>query len=85
MTRRVFQACLDAGVNPPLAGFSNARPARWQNAQFWAGVQIVHVLNLAHKNADAKRIENALKQDVALSYKLLRYINSAGFGLSCKI
>ena len=26
-----------------------------------------------------------LKQDVALSYKLLRYINSAGFGLMCEI
>jgi EAL and modified HD-GYP domain-containing signal transduction protein len=47
--------------------------------------QIVRVLNLVRKNADIKEIETALKHDVALSYKLLRYINSAGFGLSCEI
>ena len=32
-----------------------------------------------------REIENALKRDVTLSFKLLRYINSAGFGLSCEI
>ncbi|MBL8508954.1 MAG: HDOD domain-containing protein, partial [Chitinimonas sp.] len=36
-------------------------------------------------NAEITEIENALKRDVALSFKLLRYINSAGFGLSCEI
>jgi c-di-GMP-related signal transduction protein len=47
--------------------------------------QIVRVLNLVRHNAEVKAIEAALKQDVTLSYKLLRYINSAGFGLSCEI
>ena len=47
--------------------------------------QIVRVLNLVRRDADVKEIEAALKQDVTLSYKLLRYINSAGFGLSCEI
>jgi hypothetical protein len=47
--------------------------------------QIVRVLNLVRRGADVKEIESALKQDVTLSYKLLRYINSAGFGLSCEI
>jgi hypothetical protein len=47
--------------------------------------QIVRVLNLVRRNAEVKDIEVALKQDVSLSYKLLRYINSAGFGLSCEI
>lgn len=47
--------------------------------------QIVRVLNLVRRNAEVKEIEAALKQDVTLSYKLLRYINSAGFGLSCEI
>lgn len=45
----------------------------------------IQVLNLVRQNADLRDIETALKQDVALSYKLLRYINSAGFGLSCEI
>jgi EAL and modified HD-GYP domain-containing signal transduction protein len=47
--------------------------------------QIVRLLNLVRSNAEVKDIEAVLKQDVALSYKLLRYINSAGFGLRCEI
>ena len=47
--------------------------------------QIVRLLNLVRNNADVKDIEAVLKQDVALSYKLLRYINSVGFGLRCEI
>lgn len=47
--------------------------------------QIVRLLNLVRKNADIREIEALLKQDVAISYKLLRYINSAGFGLMCEI
>ena len=47
--------------------------------------QIVRLLNLVRRNAEVRDIEAALKQDVALSLKLLRYINSAGFGLSCEI
>ncbi|MDD3353419.1 HDOD domain-containing protein [Zoogloea sp.] len=47
--------------------------------------QIVRLLNLVRRNAEVKDIENVLKQDVALSYKLLRYINSVGFGLMCEI
>jgi EAL and modified HD-GYP domain-containing signal transduction protein len=47
--------------------------------------QIVRALNLVRGNADIKDIEAALKHDLSLSYKLLRYINSAGFGLSCEI
>ncbi|HPR05534.1 MAG TPA: HDOD domain-containing protein [Denitromonas sp.] len=47
--------------------------------------QLVRLLNLVRHNADIKEIEAVLKQDVALSYKLLRYINSVGFGLRCEI
>lgn len=47
--------------------------------------QIVRLLNLVRNNAEISDIEAVLKQDVALSYKLLRYINSAGFGLMCEI
>jgi c-di-GMP-related signal transduction protein len=80
-----FQACLDAGVNAAASWFfkhPTSSPAKALNP---GQAQIVRVLNLVRKNADVKEIENALKQDVALSYKLLRYINSAGFGLSCEI
>ena len=47
--------------------------------------QIIRLLNLVRNNGEVRDIEAMLKQDVALSYKLLRYINSAGFGLMCEI
>jgi EAL and modified HD-GYP domain-containing signal transduction protein len=46
---------------------------------------IVSVMKLAQENAAVAKIEEALKRDATLAYKLLRYINSAGFGLSCEI
>ena len=80
-----FQACLDAGVNAAASWFfknPGRPPAKALNP---GQAQIIRVMNLVRKNAEVKEIEAALKQDVALSYKLLRYINSAGFGLSCEI
>jgi EAL and modified HD-GYP domain-containing signal transduction protein len=47
--------------------------------------QIIRLLNLVRNNGEIREIENILKQDVALSYKLLRYINSPGFGLMVEI
>lgn len=47
--------------------------------------QLVRLISLVRNNADLSAIEALLKQDVAISYKLLRYINSAGFGLMCEI
>jgi c-di-GMP phosphodiesterase len=46
---------------------------------------IVTLMQLAQENAPVAKIEQSLKRDASLSYKLLRYINSAGFGLSCEI
>jgi len=47
--------------------------------------QIIRLLNLARNDADVREIEDLLKQNVAISYKLLRYINSSAFGLRCEI
>jgi EAL and modified HD-GYP domain-containing signal transduction protein len=46
---------------------------------------IVGLMKLAQHDAPIGKIEELLKRDAALSYKLLRYINSVGFGLSCEI
>jgi c-di-GMP phosphodiesterase len=46
---------------------------------------VLHLLNLVSQEADNKAIENGFKRDTTLSYKLLRYINSVGFGLSCEV
>ncbi len=83
--RQAFQACLDAGVNAAASWFFKTPSNTSAKALNPGQAQIIRVLNLVRKNAEIKEIEAALKQDVTLSYKLLRYINSAGFGLSCEI
>lgn len=43
-------------------------------------LQLIRSVN--QPNVDFKQITDIIKQDVALTYKLLRYINSAAFGFS---
>lgn len=81
-------AGFDAAVSAGFAGatgwfFLNGSPKAHRLTPGHA--QIVRVLNLVRRDAEVKEIETALKQDVALSFKLLRYINSAGFGLPVEI
>lgn len=84
-THEDFRACIDAGMTA-AAGWFFTSPSGVPAKKLSAGqANIVRVLNLVRKNADIREIEDALKLDVAISYKLLRYINSAGFGLSCEI
>lgn len=82
-----------------IEGFDNAIDSGYDGAAGWfflnsnaptkgmspSHAQIVRLLNLVRSNAEIADIEAVLKQDVALSYKLLRHINSAGFGLRCEI
>ncbi|MEC5162304.1 c-di-GMP-related signal transduction protein [Janthinobacterium sp. CG_23.3] len=46
---------------------------------------ILQLMQMVNQNADIKHLENALKRDAALSYKLLRFINSASFGLGAEV
>ncbi|MDF1486510.1 HDOD domain-containing protein [Ramlibacter sp. H39-3-26] len=46
---------------------------------------IIQLINLVRKQASTMEIEEVLKRDPTLSFSLLRFINSAGFGLSCEI
>ena len=46
---------------------------------------IVQLLNLVRNQATTGEIEQLLKKDPTLSFNLLRFINSSGFGLSCEI
>lgn len=82
--RQAFDQAMDGGYSG-AAGWFFLRGAPVTDKLNPGHAQIVRVLNLVRRNAEVKDIEVALKQDVSLSYKLLRYINSAGFGLSCEI
>ena len=46
---------------------------------------ILQLINLVRKDADPVEIEELLKRDPTLSFNLLRFINSAGFGLSVQV
>lgn len=46
---------------------------------------IIQLINLVRKQATTAEIEDVLKRDASLSFNLLRFINSSGFGLSCEI
>jgi EAL and modified HD-GYP domain-containing signal transduction protein len=46
---------------------------------------VMQLLDKVRHDASPEAIELLFKKDVALTFKLLRYINSAGFGLSCEV
>lgn len=46
---------------------------------------IIELINLVRKQASTAELEEVFKRDATLSYNLLRFINSAGFGLSCEV
>ncbi len=46
---------------------------------------IIQLINLVRKQASTSEIEDVFKRDPTLSFNLLRFINSAGFGLSCEV
>lgn len=63
-------------ATPVLVKGQTLRPAQ---------VHIIELINLVRRQADVAEIEALLKRDPTLSFNLLRFINSAGFGLSCEI
>jgi EAL and modified HD-GYP domain-containing signal transduction protein len=46
---------------------------------------ILQLMQMVQNNDDVPKLESVLKRDPALSYKLLRFINSAGFGTGREI
>lgn len=80
-----FEACKKAGFQM-FQGFYFAHPETLSAKVIHPAYAVVlEILNLVSRKADIKEIEAAFKHDVALSFKLLRYINSVGFGLSSEI
>lgn len=84
-TVQQYEASRQAGFKF-FQGFYFARPetlsARVVHPSY---ASVLNLLNLVSRDADNREIEAGFKCDAALSFKLLRYINSVGFGLSCEI
>ena len=81
-----FDACASLGV-PAFVGKLHLTPRAGgqQKGLNPAQTAILQLMDMVRKNADIHQLESVLKRDPALSYKLLRYINSAGFGLGREI
>lgn len=84
-TEAQFKACQEIGFEH-FQGFYFAKPetftAKVINASFDS---VLMILNTVSSDGEIAEIESGFKRDAALSFKLLRYINSVGFGLSCEI
>ncbi len=50
-----------------------------------AQAAVIQLINLVRKQASTAEIEEIFKHDPTLSFNLLRFINSAGFGLRCEV
>jgi EAL and modified HD-GYP domain-containing signal transduction protein len=84
-TRAAFEIAFKAGAEA-LQGYYFARPetlsTKVLNPNY---TNIINLLALVRNNAEVKDCEAILKRDVGLSFKLLRYINSASFGLRAEV
>lgn len=84
-SREVFDWCKGLGFDY-FQGYYFAHPEHLMARVLNPGhATLLHLLDMVRKDAEIRDIEAALKTDVALTFKLLRYINSAGFGLSCEV
>jgi EAL and modified HD-GYP domain-containing signal transduction protein len=84
-TAEQFQLMLDLGVKL-FQGFWFAQPSLVKTKTIRPSQAIIiQLINLVRKQASSAEIEDLLKKDPTLSFNLLRFINSSGFGLSCEI
>lgn len=82
---REFEACKQAGFKL-FQGYYFVHPETLTAKVIHPSYAVVlEILNMVSRKAEIKEIEVGFKHDVALSFKLLRYINSVGFGLSSEI
>ena len=63
-------------AKPALVKAQTVRPSQ---------ATILQLINLVRKQGSTTEIEELLKRDPTLSFNLLRFINSSGFGLNCEI
>ena len=85
-----MEACFERGAHAvlgwPIDDAVSTTAARSGNAVAAPGVQtVVELIRQVDKEEPIERLENTLKRDPPLAFKLLRYINSPAFGLRVEI
>jgi c-di-GMP-related signal transduction protein len=73
---------VDAFVDTMLAAQA---PAEGKGQLSPESLLILQLMQMVQSNADVRHLESTLKRDAALAYQLLRYLNSASFGLGVEV
>lgn len=85
-TWKEFDSCLSLGMHAFVGKqYLQLRPGAPAGTLNPVQSMILQLMDMVRKNTDVRKLEEVLKRDAALSYKLLTYINSAGFGLGTEI
>lgn len=80
-----FAAGASAVIGWPVDGPYEATPGTGK-AEVAADLQvIVELMSRVDQGEDVERLEQTLKRDPSLAFKLLRYLNSAAFGLPVEV
>lgn len=81
-----YDACAALGMDAFVGDiYLTTRPGRQSKGLNPSQLMILQLMEMVRKNADVRQLESILRRDAAISYKLLRYINSVGFGLGAEI
>lgn len=84
-TMKEYLACVELGFDY-FQGYHFAYPETLSVKTIDPSQAIVlELLEKVHGNAEIGELETTFKQNMALSFKLLRYINSIGFGLNAQV
>lgn len=80
-----FNAGASAVIGWPMDGPFEATPGA-AKTEIAADLQvIVELMSRVDQGEDVERLEQTLKRDPSLAFKLLRYLNSAAFGLPVEV
>ncbi|MFZ6845220.1 EAL and HDOD domain-containing protein [Undibacterium sp. RuTC16W] len=81
-----FDACSALGLDSFVGKLHlTPKPSAEKKGLNTAQTTILQLMEMIRKNADIQQLEAVVKRDATLAYKLLRYINSAGFGLRTEV
>lgn len=76
-----FDACAALGLDAFVGKLHlTPRPGNPVKGMNPTQTTILQLMQMVQNNDDVPKLEGVLKRDPALTYKLLRYINTAGFG-----
>lgn len=81
----LYQACTQMGIHLFQGRFLTQRTPKPSNKIAPYRILVLELLNAVRRQADYGELADLAWRDPALAYRLLRYVNSAAFGLREKI